>query len=154
MRNIRQDKKRGKIPALVFFYECCYHFQEDLPLRGAAKPRRQEKKTLLILRHRGKVALVKRPEKGLLAGLYAFPLLEGFLGRGDILPWLRSYGVAFGPLKEIGTARHVFTHVEWEMAGWETETEEALPGYVYADLQEVEERYALPSAFRAFRELI
>ncbi len=128
--------------------------QEDLPLRGAAKPRRQEKKTLLLLRHQGKVALVKRPEKGLLAGLYAFPLLEGHLGPGDILPWLKSYGIPFGPLQELGTARHVFTHVEWEMKGWETETAEALPGYVYADREEVEARYALPSAFRVFREMI
>lgn len=128
--------------------------QEDLPLRGAPKPRRVEKKTLLLLRHKGRVALVKRPEKGLLAGLYAFPLLEGHLGPGDILPWLKSYGVAFGPLKEAGRARHIFTHVEWEMRGWETETQEALPGYEYADREEVEARYALPSAFRVFREMI
>lgn len=128
--------------------------QEDLPNRGEARPRRREEKTLLLLRHQGKVALIKRPDKGLLAGLYGFPLLEGHLEAGDIIPWLKSYEVPFGALRELGRARHIFTHVEWEMRGWETETAKPLPGYVYADKEEVEAVYALPSAFRYFRELI
>ena len=128
--------------------------QEDLPNRGTPKARRKEKKTVLLLRHGGKTALEKRPEKGLLAGLYGFPMLEGHLDRGDILPWLGSYGIPFGPLRPMGSAGHVFTHVEWEMEAWETETEAELPGYIYADREEMETVYALPSAFRVFKEKV
>ncbi len=126
--------------------------EKDLPNRGEARPRRLEKKTVLLLRCGGRTALEKRPDKGLLAGLYGFPILDGELGRTDLVPWLNSFGVPFRDLRGAGQARHVFTHVEWEMTAWEAETEAELPGFLYADRGEIETRYALPAAFKAFRE--
>ena len=43
---------------------------EKLPIKAPKKGRRIEEKTVLILRCEGKYALVKRPDKGLLAGLW------------------------------------------------------------------------------------
>ncbi len=126
--------------------------EKDLPNRGETRPRRLEKKTVLLLRCGGRTALEKRPDKGLLAGLYGFPMLDGELGRTDIVPWLSSYRIPFRDLKEAGRARHIFTHVEWDMTAWEAETERELPGFVYADDAEIRERYALPAAFKAFRD--
>ncbi len=126
--------------------------EKDLPNRGEARPRRIEEKTVLLLRSGGRIALEKRPDKGLLAGLYGFPMLDGTLEKTDILPWLKSFGIPFRDLRTTGQAKHIFTHVEWRMTAWEAETETALPGYTYADKEELETRYALPAAFKAFRD--
>ena len=45
----------------------------ELPVRTKAKARRIEKRTVLVIRDNDKVAIRKRPEKGLLAGLYELP---------------------------------------------------------------------------------
>ena len=124
--------------------------EEDLPQRGALKPRRIEKKTVLLLACGGKTALEKRPERGLLAGLYGFPLLDGRLEKADLRAFLESYGAGRAGIREAGEAVHVFTHVEWHMQAWRIETEEELPGFVYAEKDELKERYALPSAFKYF----
>ncbi len=125
--------------------------EADLPNRGPARPRRIEKKTVLILRCGGKAALEKRPDKGLLAGLYGFPMLDGSWEAADVKDWLRSYGIPILSLVPLEPGIHVFTHVEWHMSGWLAETPEPLPGYLYADREETEQKYALPSAFRGFR---
>ena len=52
---------------------------EDLPVKGAKKPRRVEEKTVFLLVRDGKIALRKRPGTGLLAGLWEFPNVEGAL---------------------------------------------------------------------------
>ena len=124
--------------------------EEDLPRRGAPKPRRIEKKTVLLLGCGGKTALEKRPEKGLLAGLYGFPLLDGWLERADIRAFLDSYGAGRAPIEEAGEAVHIFTHVEWHMKAFRIETDRPLPGFVYADAEEIKTRWALPSAFKYF----
>lgn len=127
--------------------------QEDLPLRGKNGPRRIEKKTVLMLICRGRAALIKRPEKGLLGGLYAFPMLDGHVILSDLTPWLASYNQPFGKPQPLKEASHIFTHVEWHMNGWRVETQEELPGYIYAGPDEIEGRYAIPTAFKAYREI-
>ena len=125
--------------------------EQDLPNRGEMKPRRKEEKTVLILCCKGKVALEKRPPKGLLAGLYGFPMLDGYWDEGELRSWLMSYGVPLSGTERLADAIHVFTHVEWHMRGWRIHSREALPDYIYADSNELESRYALPSAFRAYK---
>ena len=124
--------------------------EADLPLRGAPKPRRIEKKTVLLLCCRGKTALEKRPDKGLLAGLYGFPVLDGWLEKADVRAFLASYGAGRVPIEEAGGAVHIFTHVEWHMKAFRAETEMPLPDFVYAGAEELKTRYALPSAFKYF----
>ena len=126
--------------------------EEDLPLRGAPKPRRIQKKTVLLLTWNGRVALEKRPEKGLLAGLYGFPMQDGALDRADVRAFLDSYGAGRSQICPAGEAVHVFTHVEWHMHAYRIETETPLPDFVYADEEELRQRYALPSAFKYFTE--
>ena len=48
---------------------------EELPKKKAKKERRVEERTVLVLREGDRVAVRKRPSKGLLAGLYELPNL-------------------------------------------------------------------------------
>ncbi|MBQ5796773.1 MAG: A/G-specific adenine glycosylase, partial [Firmicutes bacterium] len=83
--------------------------QMELPVKQTKKKRRIEEKKVLILRdEEGRILLHRRDEKGLLAGLWELPSVEGDL----------SNFVEICDLTEIGTAIHIFSHVEWHMTGY------------------------------------
>ena len=130
---------------------------EDLPwpVMPPKKARRVDKKTVYLIRCGGKTAIRKRPQTGLLAGLYEFPAAEGHLGIKTSLAYLRSLG--FEPLKLIPLepARHIFTHREWLMNGYEVLTDETAappdpPDILLKTPEEIRENYAIPSAYSAF----
>ena len=50
-----------------------------------------------------------------------------------------------------GSAKHIFTHVEWHMTGWRVELSEEVPGYVWETAETIRGIYSLPTAFKAFR---
>ena len=51
-------------------------------------------------------------------------------------------------------AKHVFTHVEWHMSGFEVTLAEKPAGLTFVTPQALRESYALPSAFRAFLSVL
>jgi A/G-specific adenine glycosylase len=93
----------------------CIH---DYPVKSKPKARRIEERTILLIRDGDRVLLRKRPDKGLLAGLYEFPGLEGHVSEKDALEYARGLGL--DPLQvETGEeARHIFSHVEWRMTSY------------------------------------
>lgn len=62
----------------------------DLPVKKKRQERRKEEKTVLVLRDGERVAIRKRPAKGLLAGMYELPNLEGYLSEEEILSWVEN----------------------------------------------------------------
>ena len=50
-------------------------------------------------------------------------------------------------------AKHIFSHVEWRMHGYQIRVEgleRKQKKLIYADKKQVQEKYAIPSAFSAF----
>ena len=86
-----------------------------LPNKSPKKPRTVEDRTVFALYDRGAPLLLKRPEKGLLAGLYELPNEAGTLSVSEAAAWLSAHGLH--PLGDflIYSAKHVFTHIEWHM---------------------------------------
>lgn len=129
----------------------------ELPIKPAKKARRIEKKTILVLKKDGKIALHKRPDKGLLAGLWEFPNLDEKLSLPQMERFLKEQGIFEYEMQLLGEAKHIFSHVEWHMLGYgidvsKTETiKEQFPEFVWVKIEELEEQYALPTAFSAFR---
>ena len=116
---------------------------EELPVKAPKKARRVEKRAVWLIFWGDSVALRRRPDKGLLAGLWEFPN-ELFGGQG-----LEQWGIQAG-LQEWGAqAKHIFTHIEWHMSilHAEAETDALPPGWVWASGDELEEKYAVPNAF-------
>ena len=111
--------------------------EDAYPVRKEKKARRIVEATVCVLKCGEKYALEKRPEKGLLAGLWQFPFFEG-----DVPD--------FGKLIAEKHAKHIFTHVEWRMTGKRIDVCEELPPYTWVTAQELREKYAVPSAFKAF----
>lgn len=114
--------------------------EENYPVKSEKAARKIERLDVFVLKHNNKFALTKREKKGLLAGLYSFPLFPA--GDKDVS--------SFGKVLKKKSAKHIFTHVEWHMTGYLIEATEETEGYLWASAEEIFARYALPSAFKAF----
>ena len=131
-----------------------------LPVRAAKKARRIEKKTVLLIRDGDRTALHKRPEKGLLAGLYELPNTGGHLSEDEVLAHIRSIG--FEPLRlaRIENAKHIFTHIEWHMIAYDVRITPEFDGYhgasgmLLVPNDEMRSNYAIPSAFSAYTKYL
>lgn len=123
----------------------------ELPVKAPKRARRVEARTVYLIFRRGRVALRRRPEKGLLSGLWEYPNEPGG-GPGLLEEW----GVTPLRLERGGTARHVFTHIEWQMEALIAQAaEDALPeGWVWAGREALRTLYAVPSAFQEFAHLV
>ena len=128
----------------------------ELPVRSAKKPRRIEEKTILLIRDGDRTALHKRPEKGLLAGLYEYPNLPGHLSPEELPEKIRAMG--FEPLQLTGLedAKHIFTHIEWHMIAYAVKIAPEFDGYhpqsgfLLVQDDDLRRNYPIPSAFSAY----
>ena len=141
----------GQCPAEGF---CTAHREErtgELPVKAAKRPRRVEERTVFLLFHGGRVALRRRGEKGLLAGLWEYP--NEFSPASDALA---AWGIEPAAEEFGGTGKHIFTRIEWHMTARLIETKgEALPeGWVWAGREELRREYAVPNAFQSFQYLV
>ena len=91
---------------------------EVLPVRAKKKARKIEERTVLLLFQGGKVALRKRPDTGLLAGLWEYPNLPESLDEAGALLALAQMGLSAESIAPAGSAKHIFTHIEWDMKGY------------------------------------
>ena len=132
--------------------------QLELPVKTPPKARRVQPVTVLVARNaRGEHLLQKRPETGLLAGLWQPFLFEEKLTLDEALARLAALGlsVSAAPPRPLKPAKHIFSHVEWRMAGWQLEAAGDAPaGCLWASPEEAAGRYALPGAFKAYRPLL
>ncbi len=148
----------------------CEAFSEGLTAEIPAKPEKKarpvEKRTVLVITDGERVLLHRRPEKGLLAGMWEFPGVPGALSpaaaKKAAAGILRRESEEKGlHAKRLPDSRHLFSHVEWEMRGYRidvpketaAETAAAQPAeYLWASPREIREEYGVASAFRAYRE--
>lgn len=127
--------------------EFCAAFAQDriaeLPVKAPKRPRRVEERTVWLIFRDGRVALRRRPGRGLLAGLWEFPNEPG----SEPLP--ADWGIEILSDAYAGQARHIFSHIEWHMTlrTVEAGAGELPSGWVWADRGELEQKHAVPSAF-------
>jgi len=89
--------------------------QGDYPNRGEKKQKRQESLTVFAVRAGDSFLIRRRPEKGLLSGLYELPNQSGHLSQAEIGTALTELGVRPAGAWEIVSRQHIFTHVIWHM---------------------------------------
>ncbi len=125
---------------------------ELLPIKAQKNPRRIEKKTVLLLFCGNTVAVRKRTEKGLLSGLYEFPNVSGHLTRKELLALPLLSGCA--SVSPLGGAKHIFTHVEWDMIGYAASIPAPQCGYEWKTPKQIKEECAVASAFGAYLKIL
>ena len=125
--------------------------QAVLPVRRKKTARRTEEMTVFLLLREGRIALRRRPDQGLLAGLWEFPHVPGKLGESAAAQALSAWGLTPMDWRRKLDAKHIFTHVEWHMTGYLLTAGGADGGFTWADRAELEE-LAVPSAFAKYLE--
>lgn len=123
---------------------------EQLPVKLPKKTRRQEDITVFILECDGKYALDKRPETGLLAGLWQFPNVPGHLDPAHAVETLEKWGIRATDILRQTENKHIFTHVQWNMRGYYIRVKEPGGDFCWMTAETVSQTAALPTAFRIF----
>ena len=124
--------------------------QRELPVRAPKKEKRLEEKTVFLLLGPGGTALRQRPDTGLLAGLWEYPHVPGRLTEEQAARQLRQWGLTPRAWLRQLDARHIFTHIRWEMTGYLVQVEGLGPAdWLWADGAR-RQRLAIPSAFDQF----
>ena len=127
---------------------------ESYPVKGKKTGRRVEERTVLLILDGRHVAVRKRPDTGLLAGLYEFPNEKGWLTESEALSFVEERGLMPLQILPLPGAKHIFSHVEWHMIGYMikiAEPEGKPEGeFVFAETEEAQERYPLPTAFSSY----
>lgn len=127
---------------------------EEFPVKTAKKARVIQQRTVFVIQDGAATAIRKRPDKGLLAGLYELPNTEGVLSREKALEYVADMGLEPLHIEELEPAKHIFSHIEWRMTAYRIrvaalETAEK-QNFIFADRAESRQRYAIPSAFGAY----
>lgn len=146
--------------------ETCVAQKDDLtgqiPVKTKAKERKIEERTLLLLSGSVGVALRKRPAKGLLAGMYEPPAMEGAYDEDDVLAFARGLGYHPLYISRVEDYVHVFTHKEWHMRAFQIRIDEISDvrktdednRFFFVKATELETQYPLPSAFAPYRKYL
>lgn len=155
-------KGTPKCQVCPFSGMCQAHLRgEELqyPYKAPKKARAIENRTVLILRDENKTVLVKRPEKGLLAGMYEFPVMEGRVSEESVIAYLKERGLHalwVAPLEE---EKHIFSHKEWHMTGYMVRVDELNRGetpkdWLFVEPKETEENYPVPTAYAKYMKYL
>ena len=106
----------------------------------------------------------KTTGKGLLAGLYELPNVEGRYSQDEIVHLVKDMHLSPIRVQKLENAKHIFSHIEWQMEGYAVLVEEA--GFdteaekwqkiisFFVDAEKSQENYAIPSAFAAYAKYI
>ena len=126
---------------------------EVLPVRAKKKARKIEERTVLLLFQNGKAALRKRADTGLLASLWEFPSVLGNLDEAGVSLVLAQMGLSAQTVEPAGSAKHIFTHIEWDMKGYFADVTGENDDLFWADAAAFDAA-AIPTAFKKFAALV
>lgn len=126
--------------------------QRQLPVKPPKKEKRLEEKTVLILRCGDEIAVRRREDSGLLAGLWELPNVPGRLTAQQALDLAKAWGAHPRQLIKRAEKVHIFTHIRWEMQGYYLICGEKPPDLVWVSPERFARDIALPTAFRIFWE--
>ncbi len=128
--------------------------QRDYPVLPPRARQKVERRAVALVFCGDKVLLHRRPETALLGGLWEFPGFPEATDRAAVDECLAELGLTDAVFERTcGEARHVFTHLIWEMTGYRYRLpQETLPAGDYRFVTR-DQLAALPlaTAFRFFR---
>ena len=145
-----------KCPLSAYCLACAEGCAERLPIRESAVKRKEEARTVLRVTDGVRYLLHRRPDKGLLAGLYEFPNEPGALDEAKARKAVEDMGFCVHQVRSLSPARHVFTHLTWHLTGYEITVDpiaiDRLPNDFFAPTQEeLYGDYSIPGAFNAYK---
>ncbi len=121
----------------------------ELPVKIAKSERKTLELTVLLLFNESGIYLKKRPDKGLLAGLWELPNQAGCRTKKEILAELNASGFQTEKMKKLPVTTHIFTHIQWNMTPWSVKVSgtPAVSSFVLAPWEKLKTDFPIPNAF-------
>ncbi len=125
----------------------------QIPVKSPKKERKLEERTVFVIKQECEEALEimlhKRPDTGLLSGMWELPNEDGHLKEEEVQSMFPE-----AEIHRLPDGKHIFSHVEWRMWCYEIKLakharlpEKIEQGTKPFTLQEIKEQISLPSAF-------
>ncbi len=146
--NRKPDCEACPCKDLCLAYQC--GTAESLPVKLPKRGRRVEDMTVFVLSCDGKYALQKRPDNGLLAGLWQFPNVPGKLSAQQAMDEIARMSLMPRDILMQLERTHIFTHVQWNMLGVYAHVASCCGDYAWFTPEQINGEAALPTAFRQF----
>ncbi len=138
----------------------CQAFQKgnylELPVKYIKKDKPTEFYTIFLFLYHKKVAICRRKNVGLLQNLWQFFNISNKMSLSQVKDYLESNHILFCDVKKSISYTHIFTHKKWNMVSYiiNLESISNISDVQWVNLVELEEKYALPSAFQPFKKVI
>lgn len=142
--------KCGDCPVQGYCEAYKQELTEKIPYKTPKAERRIEQRTVFVILFQNRTAICQRPKRGLLAGLWEFPNLKGWLSKEECRARMEQWGIRSNKIQSLDASKHVFTHLEWHMKGYEIQVEsiEKQGSFLWVEDMELLHQYPIPSAFR------
>ena len=103
--------------------------------------------TVLILQDSsGRIVLKKRPDTGLLAGLWELPHIDSRKTADALKTELAAYGIS--SIRKERAQKHIFSHIEWHMQPFRIAfSGDPAPDWQMVTPDDLQRAYPLPVAF-------
>ncbi len=113
---------------------------DKYPVRQAKKEKKVERLTVFLISDGAHLAISKR-DKGLLANMWEFPNVLGWLDEKAVRKHLEKKGYRVRHVETGAQVKHIFTHIEWQMQVYHCRVDKVRTPYLTDEI-------TLPTAFR------
>lgn len=128
---------------------CQHDLTAKIPVRVKTVKRKRADLTVFIFTAPdGRIAIEKRPDTGLLSGLYQLPNIDGFYDEKALLEELMKMEISPIAIKRLKDAKHVFTHIDWYMRAYRVTVMQKDDRFIWVTPEELKSAYPLPTAFQ------
>lgn len=126
----------------------------NIPVKNKKKFKKIENYTVLLFYYQNEFAIYKRTEESLLNKLWAFPMIEENLSLKELKKYLTKEQISYKAINSGPKNIHIFTHKKWQMQSYfiEISKKENLSKYNWIKELDIENTYAIPTAFQPFKQ--
>lgn len=130
------------------------HHELQLPYKTRKKAVRVEMRTVFILEYHSRFAIIKRPNRGLLSGLWEFPSVSGHIPEEEVKTFLSERLIQSGAISGLPASEFQFTHLCWKMTGYLVQVADTADFSLVWVTGEELQNYAIPNAYRTYKDLL
>lgn len=132
--------------------------QSEWPVMKKKAPVKEIQRLVAVIKQGDLILMHRRPATGLLAGLWEFPGVEGRLKKELAARFEEEYKLKLKIGRHLIDARHVFTHIEWQMKVYEATLAKGEDLSRKLDFKWVSrdelEKLAIPTAFHQIKRAL
>ena len=126
---------------------------DRFPVKAQKKDRKLEDRTVLVIQDGEKQQSAGVHREDFLR-IYELPNLKGHLSEEEVLESVKAMDLEPLRIEALPEAKHIFSHIEWHMTGYEVIVDELEKtnekGFLFIHPEEIRKEYSIPSAFEKY----